>query len=149
MYTEDGFELRPVGDTMEIYASGEIFHESEPPVVQAVRRMQTYFPTSKLLCDVRLAAYILDPDEREARACALAAVLKDYACAIICLSEQRNFIDPLTEQVLALGGTIKVFTSKADARDWLDQQPAVQASIKGDTQADSTRFWQERQRQAG
>ncbi|MCR9267268.1 MAG: hypothetical protein NXI03_06820 [Alphaproteobacteria bacterium] len=79
MYTEDGFELRPVGDTMEIYASGEIFHEPEPHVVLALRRMQTYFPTTKILSDVRLAAYVLEPDEHDHRSSAIAEVMRSWA----------------------------------------------------------------------
>ncbi len=148
MYTEDGFELRPVGDTMEIYASGEIFHEPEPHVAQALRRMQTYFPTSKILCDVRLAAYVLDPDEREHRATAIAEVMKDFTLAVICLSEQRALIEHTVEKIRARGGLVRVFSSKGEARDWLEDQPAAPAATPG-THTDSASFWQERQRRAG
>lgn len=125
MYTEDGFELRPLGDTMEIYASGEIFHEPEPPVIRSIHRMQSHFPTGKLLCDVRLAAYILEPDEREERATQIAGMLKDFTCAVICMTDQRNFIDRVVEKVMARQGKIRIFPSKAEARDWLESQPGT------------------------
>ena len=148
MYTEDGFELRPVGDTMEIYASGEIFHEPEPHVVLALRRMQTYFPTSKILSDVRLAAYVLEPDEHDHRSSAIAEVMEDFTLAVICLSEQRPFIEQTADKIRARGGRVKIFSSKGEARDWLDSQ-TIDAPRPVETSAGTGRFWQHREREVG
>ncbi|WP_138511588.1 hypothetical protein [Maricaulis alexandrii] len=148
MYTEDGFELRPVGDTMEIYASGEIFHEPEPHVVLALRRMQTYFPTTKILSDVRLAAYVLEPDEHDHRSSAIAEVMKDFTLAVICLSEQRPFIEQTADKIRARGGRVKIFSSKGEARDWLESQPAGPVEPM-ETAASTAHVWQQRERQAG
>ncbi|WP_203291923.1 hypothetical protein [Maricaulis parjimensis] len=148
MYTEDGFELRPVGDTMELYASGEIFHEDEPQIVQSVRRMQTHFPTPKILCDVRLVAFILDEDEFEYRARAISALLKDFTAAVICLADQRDFTERMAELTRAQDGKIEIFNSKAEARDWLELQTGEQGP-PASSRSHSADVWQERQRKAG
>lgn len=122
MYTEDGFELRPVGDTMEIYASGEQFHEANPPVVAAFRTFSARMPITKVICDVRLAAYILDPTEQEVRARTTARALLPYKTALVCLNEQRALLERTAENIRAQGGIAEIFTSKSDARDWLATQ---------------------------
>ncbi|MEA1942742.1 MAG: hypothetical protein U9P68_10890 [Pseudomonadota bacterium] len=124
MYTEDGFELRPVGDTMEIYASGEQFHEANPPVVAAFRTFSARMPITKVICDVRLAAYILDPTEQEVRARTTARALLPYKTAIVCLTGQRPLLERTAEKIREHGGTAELFSSKSEARDWLATQNA-------------------------
>lgn len=125
MYTEDGFELRPVGDTMEVYASGEQFHETTPPVIAAFEALSARLTITKTLCDVRLAAYIMEPDELAERARLTALTLKRYRTAFVCLTDQRRLLDQTVQRIHALGGEAAVFSNKADARDWLARETAL------------------------
>jgi|GEM_PF-3496072 len=126
MYTEDGFELRPVGDTMEIYASGEQFHETHPPVIAAFNALATRMPVTKVICDVRLAAYILDPTELEIRARTTARALRPYKTAFVCLADQRPLLERTAINIREQGGVAELFSSKSEARDWLAEQGANQ-----------------------
>lgn len=119
MYTEDGFELRPIGDTMEIYASGEQFHETRPPVIAAFQALTSSMQITKVLCDVRLAAYILDPTELEMRARATARALAGYKTALVCLSNQHELMERTASNIRNQGGTAELFSSKGAAREWL------------------------------
>lgn len=138
MYTEDGFELRPLGDTMEIYASGEQFHETTPPVVAAFEALSARMTITKVLCDVRLAAYILEPEELAQRAQLSARALVPFRTAIVCLNDQRPLLDLTAANIVARGGTAKVFSNKSDARDWL-AEAALETADGGRLQAGSTR----------
>lgn len=119
MYTEDGFELRPVGDTIEIYASGEIFHEDAPPIIAAFKTFTSQFKTRKVLCDVRLASYILEKGEEELRAAATGAALAPFPTALVCLSSQRGIMQMTVDHIHRAGGRARLFNNKAEARDWL------------------------------
>lgn len=129
MYTEDGFELRPVGDTMEIYASGEQFYESRPPVIAAFQALTSRMPIFKVLCDVRLAAYILDPTELEMRARTTARALASYKTAFVCLGNQQELMTRTAINIRERGGVAELFSSKSAARAWL--------AAKGDCHADA------------
>jgi hypothetical protein len=119
MYTEDGFELRPVGDTIEIYASGEIFHEDAPPIIAAFKTLSSQFKTRKVLCDVRLASYILDKSEEKQRTAATGAALAPFPTALVCLTSQLRIMQQTVDYIRRAGGQAKIFSSKAEARDWL------------------------------
>lgn len=131
MYTEDGFELRPIGDTMEIYASGEQFHQATPPVVAAFEALSARMPIGKVLCDVRLAAYILEPEELVERAQTTARILAPFKTAIVCLAGQRRLLDLTAANIEAQGGSAKVFSNKSEARDWLAEREGVAAAGGG------------------
>jgi hypothetical protein len=119
MYTEDGFELRPLGDTMEIYASGEQFHQATPPVAAAFEALSARMTISKVLCDVRMAAYILEPGEIAERAHITARILTPFRTAFVCLADQRPLIGLTAANIVAQGGNAAIFSSKSEARDWL------------------------------
>jgi hypothetical protein len=119
MYTEDGFELRPVGETIEIYASGEIFHEDAPPIIAAFKTFTSQFKIRKVLCDVRLASYILEQGEAEQRAISTGATLTPFPTAFVCLSSQQGIIQLTIDCIRRAGGQAEMFSNKAEARDWL------------------------------
>lgn len=125
MYTEDGFELRPVGDTMEIYASGEQFHQTQPPVAAAFQALAGRASVTKVLCDVRMAAYVLDPAEMEVRARITARTLSPYRTAIVCLANQRTLLERTAQNIRENGGEAALFSNKSAARDWLAGIPST------------------------
>lgn len=133
MYTDDGFELRPVGDTMEIYASGEQFHETHPPVIAAFNALIARTPVTKVICDVRLAAYILDPTELELRARTTARALRPYKSAFVCLADQRPLLERTAENIREQGGVAEIFSSKSEARDWLADGDVVPLRARAET----------------
>ncbi|MAZ92652.1 MAG: hypothetical protein CMF76_11940 [Maricaulis sp.] len=130
MYTEDGFELRPIGDTMEIYASGEQFHETRPPVIAAFQALTSRVPVTKVLCDVRLAAYILDPTELEMRARTTARALAGYRTALVCLADQHELMERTAGNIRSQGGTVELFSSKGAAREWLSGKDDCRSDAK-------------------
>jgi hypothetical protein len=130
MYTEDGFELRPVGDTMEIFASGEMFHETRPPVIAAFQALAERVSATKVLCDVRMAAYILDADELEVRARITSRALLPYKTAFVCLANQRGLLGRTAQNIREHGGDAALFSNKSDARDWLAGRSVSDDALK-------------------
>lgn len=133
MYTEDGFELRPIGDTMEIYASGEQFHETRPPVIAAFQALTSRMPVANVLCDVRLATYVLDPTELEMRARATARALAGYRTALVCLTNQHELMERTASNIRSQGGTAELFSNKAAAREWLSGKDGCRHDAKAAT----------------
>ncbi|MEP3072635.1 hypothetical protein [Maricaulis sp.] len=133
MYTEDGFELRPIGDTMEIYASGEQFHETRPPVIAAFQALTSRMPVTKVLCDVRLATYVLDPTELEMRARATARALAGYRTALVCLANQHELMERTASNIRSQGGTAELFSGKGAAREWLAGKDGCRNDAKAAT----------------
>lgn len=133
MYTEDGFELRPIGDIVEIYASGEQFHETRPPVIAAFQALISRTPVTRVLCDVRLAAYILDPTEMEMRARATARELARYRTALVCLANQHELMERTADNIRSQGGTAELFSNKAAAREWLSGETGCRNGTKAGT----------------
>lgn len=119
VYTEDGFELKVVGDTMELSGSGEVFHEDSPPIFRAFSMLADYSDTRKVLCDLRMIVYILEPAEMAARAAIVAQILHPYLTAIVGRECQRPLLTHVVESLRTAGGEAKLFSSREAARDWL------------------------------
>ncbi|MHA6287257.1 hypothetical protein [Maricaulis sp. CAU 1757] len=130
MYTEDGFELRPIGGTLEIYASGEFFHDPESPLFRAIDTLSRRTPFQHVLFDLRLASFILEETELAALADRLAELLAPFACALIGLSDQTDLVERLTMNMRTKGARVRHFSGKQQARDWLARQSDQPGSRK-------------------
>ena len=130
MYTEDGFELRAVGDTLEVYASGELFHEPSPPVLRAFSVLATHSGARRALCDIRQATYVLEDDEADERARMTAGVLAGLPTAFVGLGDQQDFVARVIANLERLDTPAALFSSKQAARDWLEgREPRIVPGI--------------------